>query len=135
MANWLPANENYIAERYRSERHSPLFPGVCKDLFTRMIVTVDGKVMPCCMLWDHNNAFGDLLTDSFDDIWYSRKYLDARSRFLIKDYRPHIQSICYRCNNYGTTPSLRDKLKILLAVYRKSFSLRVKKSFMKFVAK
>ena len=135
MAHWLPANENYIAERYRGERHHPLFPGICKDLFTRMIVTVDGKVMPCCMVWDHNNVFGDLLADSFDDIWYSRKYLDARARFLIEDHRPQIQSICYRCSNFGTTPSFRDKLKLLLAVYRKSLGFWVKKRLMKFVAK
>jgi MoaA/NifB/PqqE/SkfB family radical SAM enzyme len=131
MTNWLPRNEKLIAERYLRERRNPLFPGVCKDLFTRMIVTVDGKVMPCCMVWDHNNAFGDLLTDSFDEIWYSRKYLDARSRFLIEDHRPQIQSICFRCNNFGITPSFRDKLKLLLAVYRKSLSLLGKKSLMK----
>jgi len=135
MTDWLPANESYIAERYRGERHFPLFPGVCKDLFTRIIVTVDGKVMPCCMVWDHGNGFGDLLADSFDDIWYSRKYLDARSRFLIEDYRPQIQSICFSCNNFGTTPSLRYKLNLLLVVYRKSLSLRLKKCLVKFVAR
>lgn len=135
MVHWLPENENYIAERYRGVRHYPLFPGVCKDLFTRMIVTVDGNVMPCCMVWDHNNIFGDLLTDSFDDIWYSQKYRDARSRFLKEEYKPLITSICYRCNNFGTTPSLRDKLNLLLVVYRKSLSLWGKKLLMKFAVK
>ena len=134
-AQWLPTNEHYIAERYRGERHYPLFPGICKDLFTRMIVTVDGKVMPCCMVWDHDNIFGDLLKDSFDDIWYSQKYLDARSRFLIEDYRPQLQSICYRCNNFGTTSSLSDKLNLLLVVYRKRIGYLGKKLFMKYLEK
>ena len=134
-AKWLPTNEHYIAERYQGERHYPLFPGVCKDLFTRMIVLVDGKVMPCCMVWDHNNIFGDLLSDSFDEIWYSQKYLDARSLFLIEDYRPQIQSICYRCNNFGATPSLRDKLNLLLVVYRKSIGYFGKKLLMKYLGK
>lgn len=131
MSHWLPANEHYIAERYRGERHYPLFPGVCKNLFTRMIVTVDGKVMPCCMVWDHNNIFGDLLADSFDDIWYSRKYLDARSRFLTEDYRPQIKSICYQCNNFGAIPSLRDKLSLLLVIYRRSLNLWGRKLLIK----
>lgn len=127
--HWLPANKKYTAERYHSEFHYPLYPGVCKDLFSRMVVTVDGKVMPCCLLWDTSSIFGDLLTQSFDDIWYNRKYLDARSRFLKNDFNPQVQSICLRCNNFGTTPSLHDKLNLLLAVYRKNIGHWVKSFF------
>lgn len=133
MAHWLPENEHYIAERYRGDRRSPLFPGLCRDLFTRMVVTVDGDVMPCCMVWDHNNNFGNLLTDSFDDIWYSQQYRDARSHFLKEGHKPLITSICYRCGNFGASPLLRGKLNLLVTVYRKSLSLAGKKFLTKFM--
>lgn len=127
MAHWLPANASHIAERYRGEHSYPLFPGVCKDLFTRMVVTVDGTVMPCCMVWNHNNGFGNLLADAFDDIWYGRKYSAARSRFLTEDCQPQTEAICCRCNNFGALPSLRDKLNLLLVVYRRGLGLWGKK--------
>jgi MoaA/NifB/PqqE/SkfB family radical SAM enzyme len=126
MAHWLPVNKKYIADRYQGKFHYPLFSGLCKDLFIRPVVTVDGKVMPCCLTWDTSNFFGDLLTESLEDIWYNRKYLDARSRFLKIDVRPQDQSICYRCNNFGSKPTFRDKFNLLLVVYKKYIGIWLK---------
>lgn len=120
-ARWLPLADRYQADRYRGEYQYPLYPGMCTDLFTRMVVTAHGQVMPCCLTWDPANAFGNLLIESFDDIWYGRNYLAARARFLDKNYAPEIHPVCYRCKNFGGTPALRDKLSLLLDVYRKSF--------------
>jgi MoaA/NifB/PqqE/SkfB family radical SAM enzyme len=127
ISHWLPSNKKYVANRYQGEFHYPLFSGLCKDLFIRLVLTVDGKVMPCCLAWDTSNLFGDLLTESLEDIWYNRKYLDARSRFLKNDVRPQDQSICFRCNNFGSKPSLRDKFNLLLAVYKKNIGIWLKK--------
>lgn len=123
MTRWLPRNEKYIARRYLGERSLPLFPGSCRDLFTRMIVTVDGSVMPCCMVWNRDNAFGNLLTEPFDRIWYGPKYRDARMYFLQDGYPPRIPSICHRCDNFSPPISLKNKLGLALAVYRKNISL------------
>lgn len=127
MAHWLPSNKKYVANRYQGEFQYPLFSGLCKDLFIRLVVTVDGKVMPCCLTWDTSNFFGDLLNESLEDIWYSRKYLDVRSRFLKNDVKPQDQSICFRCNNFGSKSSFRDKLNLLFVVYKKNIWIWLKR--------
>jgi len=117
--HWLPKNEAYISDCYKGEYRYPLSPGICTQLFTRMVVTVDGKVLPCCEVWDDSSMFGDLLSESFEGIWYNRKYLEARSRFLKKDFQPRSHVVCLRCNNFGAQPSLKDKFNLLTHVYRK----------------
>ncbi|NTW88692.1 MAG: radical SAM protein [Desulfobulbaceae bacterium] len=117
--NWLPQNEAYISDCYKGTYRYPLSKGICPQLFTRVMVMADGKILPCCEVWDQESAFGDLLKESFDDIWYGRKYLDARSRALNKKHSSQIQSVCFRCNNFGTTPSIIDKLRLLQLVFRK----------------
>jgi len=119
-AHWLPVNDKYIYHCYQGEYGYPLFGGICLQLFTGMVVTAEGKVLPCCEAWDDSSVFGDLLTESFEEIWYNRKYLDARARFFRKDFTPQAQSVCFRCNNFGVAPSLKDKLALLATVLRKN---------------
>jgi hypothetical protein len=95
------------------------------------MVMADGKILPCCEVWDQESAFGDLLKESFDDIWYGRKYLDARSRALNEKYTPLTQFVCLRCHNYGFTPSLKDKLHLLQAIYRKSLRQWLERNVLK----
>jgi MoaA/NifB/PqqE/SkfB family radical SAM enzyme len=117
---WLPTDASYVSDYYKGEYSFPLNQGPCAQLFTRLVVTASGKILPCCEVWDDSSIFGDLLTDSFDDIWYGRKYLDARSLFLKSGIKPQFQSVCFRCQNYCTTPSLKEKIKLLIAVYRRA---------------
>lgn len=116
---WLPQNVAYISDCYRGEYRYPLSKEICPQLFLRVMVMADGKILPCCEVWDQESAFGDLLTQSFDDIWYGQKYFDARSRVLNTKSIPQIESVCFRCNNFETTPSLKKKFRLLLTVYRK----------------
>lgn len=116
---WLPKNAAYVSDCYKGEYRYPLSKGICPQLFTRVMVMADGKILPCCEVWDQESAFGDLLKESFDDIWYGQKYRDARARALNGMHTPLTQSVCFRCHNYGSTPSLHDKLHLLQAIYRK----------------
>ncbi|MFH1021399.1 MAG: radical SAM protein [Pseudomonadota bacterium] len=118
---WLPINPKYICDRYQGEHQYPLFPGMCAQLFSRPVITADGKILPCCEAWDKNSVFGDLLADSFEDIWYNEKYLNARARFLKKDFSPTAQSLCRKCGNYGTTPSLKEKIALIVTLLRKNY--------------
>jgi radical SAM protein with 4Fe4S-binding SPASM domain len=119
---WLPKNEKYISDSYKGEYRYPLSPGICTQLFTRVVVAVDGKILPCCEVWDKESAFGDLMTETFEAIWYGRKYMDARRRFLQKDYHPENLTVCSRCHNYSATHSFGDKLRLALTVFRKNIS-------------
>lgn len=116
---WLPKNDTYVSDCYKGEYRYPLSKEICPQLFTRVMVMADGKILPCCEVWDQESAFGDLLKESFDDIWYGQKYFDARSRALNTKNIPQVPSVCFRCNNFGTKPSMRDKLHLLQAIYRK----------------
>lgn len=112
-AYWLPKNRSFISDCYKGDYRYPLFKGICTQLFTRIVVTADGKVLPCCWAEDKNSVFGDILTESFEDIWYSRKYLNARLRFLKKDFVPEVQTVCSKCINFGNNASLKDKLNLV----------------------
>lgn len=116
---WLPQNGAYVSDCYKGEYRYPLSNGICPQLFTRVVVMADGKILPCCEVWDRESAFGDLMKESFDDIWYGRKYLDARSKVLNFSHTPQIQSVCFRCNNFSPKPSLNDKLHLFGLIYRK----------------
>jgi len=128
---WLPHNEAYISDCYKGVYRYPLSKGICPQLFSRVMVMADGKILPCCEVWDQESAFGDLLKESFDDIWYGRKYLDARSRALNRKQTSQIQSVCFRCNNFGTAPSLKDKLRLLMVIYGRSIRNWGKRSLVK----
>lgn len=118
-SQWLPRNEAYISDCYKGEYRYPLLKGICSQLFTRVMVLADGNILPCCEAREKESSFGDLLTQSFDEIWYGQKYLDARSRVLKVKHTPLIQSVCFRCNIFTTAPTLSDKLHLLQLVYRK----------------
>lgn len=114
---WLGTNEKYICDRYMAEHRYPLFQGVCTQLFFRPVIAADGKVLPCCESWDRNSVFGDLMEESFEAVWHNQKYQDSRSRFLIKNFVPKAQTVCCRCNNFGATFSIEEKLRLLVASY------------------
>jgi radical SAM protein with 4Fe4S-binding SPASM domain len=123
-AYWLPTDKKYICERYQGEHRYPLFPGICAQLFIRVVVTADGKIFPCCWAWDRKSVVGDLLTESFEDIWYNEKYVSSRSRFLKKDFHSKVQTVCFGCKSFSTTPTLKDKLKLLSAIFRERYGNR-----------
>ncbi|OGR00362.1 MAG: hypothetical protein A2505_08550 [Deltaproteobacteria bacterium RIFOXYD12_FULL_55_16] len=118
-AHWLGRNQKYICERYKNEIHYPVFKGICAELFTDLVVTVDGKVLPCCGTWDKNSTFGDLLTQSFHDIWFGQQYVNSRLKFFKKDFYPEVTTTCFRCLNFGTDPSWKDKLRLLGVILQK----------------
>jgi len=117
---WLPEDQTYVDDCYKGDYRYPLFRGMCHQLFTRVVLMADGAVLPCCEARNRESAFGSLLEESFEEIWYGAAYRDARMRALNIKTTPEIQSVCYKCTNFGTAPSLREKLQLLLLVYRKT---------------
>lgn len=81
-AHWLGRNQDYICRQYKEEVRYPILEGICTEIFTSLAIAVDGRVLPCCGAWDKNSVFGNLLTDSFEDIWFGDKYVSSRLRFF-----------------------------------------------------
>ncbi len=118
-SEWLPQNEAYVNDCYKGEYRYPLSSGICHQLFTRVMVMADGKILPCCEVWNEESAFGSLLDASFDEIWFGRKYYEARARALNINDSFQLKSVCIRCNNFGTKPSLKDKIRLVRKIYQK----------------
>lgn len=104
--DWLPKNKRYIAKCYLGEYSIPLYKGACPHLFNSLVVNPDGKVFPCCYLSDENNVFGDLLKESFEDIWNNDKFTYSRSLFVKRVYNgPKIETPCSKCILYRARKS------------------------------
>jgi radical SAM protein with 4Fe4S-binding SPASM domain len=119
MAHWLPANQEYLSDCYQGEYGYPLSRGICTQLFSRPVVAADGTLLPCCEVWDKRSAFGNLLSETFQDIWQNRAYRSSRAHFLQKGAPPKEQTICFKCNNFNSAPTLKGKLQLLASVWRR----------------
>jgi len=100
-ADWLPTDLDFVLDRYVGEYRTPLHAGPCTQLTTTLVVGPDGKVFPCCWVTDPANAFGDLLTESIEEIWANSTYRYSRSLFARTRYRgPRTPTVCLKCMNF-----------------------------------
>ena len=84
IGKWLPLNGKF--RRYKIENgeyviKSPL-PNSCARLWFNPVITWDGKVLPCCFDKDAEFVMGDLLQDSFREIWDGPKFRIFRKSIL-----------------------------------------------------
>jgi len=99
---WLPKDKKYIYDYYLGKYELPLHDDSCPHLFQQVCVTPNGKIFPCCWVMDEKNYYGDLIKQSFHEIWDNEKYSSSRRlfKFSLKKRSMLEQSICHRCRNY-----------------------------------
>lgn len=97
---WLPQAIKYVDKNYRRDNSGSYRRGVCFDLFRTVVINPDGTVQPCCGITNSDNDFGDLTKQSFEEIWYGKKYRSARALFLKRNETDLIETICHNCNLY-----------------------------------
>ncbi len=98
---WLPGNRKYNLRRYCNNYIKPLFNTPCPCLFESVVINPDGKVFPCLFVADKNHTFGNLLKESFSDIWNNDQYKFSRSLFTGEKYSgPITKTVCLDCDNY-----------------------------------
>ncbi len=66
----------------------------CHRIWSSLVITWDGKVVPCCYDKDADHQTGNLLQDSLDDIWKNKVYSSFRNQVLRS--RSDIE-ICRNC--------------------------------------
>ena len=66
----------------------------CKEPWEKMFVQYDGSVRPCCVIGE---SYGDLSTQSFQEVWQGPKYQLLRESLLSDE--PY--AVCVRCPFYG----------------------------------
>ena len=93
----MPSNERY--SRYKKGKdgkyHFKRTPSrSCHRLWTGCVITVKGEVLPCCYDKASQFSFGNIFTDSIEDIYHSEKANRFRRTILQKRSRPFICSNC-----------------------------------------
>lgn len=68
----------------------------CAYLYGTMHVDYDGSVLPCCV---GRSVFGNLLENSFEEIWNNEKFVAARRFFAsgCRERTPGVDVPCYTC--------------------------------------
>ncbi len=66
----------------------------CWKMWHSCVITWDGKVVPCCFDKDAQFEMGDLTKNTFEEIWFGKKYKDFRASLL--QSRSEIE-ICKNC--------------------------------------
>ena len=105
---WLPKNKKYVGKVYLNQKPGSYRQGICYDLFNTVVINPDGTVQPCCAITKHDNCFGDLKKQSFEEIWYGEKYRSARALFLKKNIDTSTRTICHRCRLFCVDPELNS---------------------------
>ena len=90
----LPENQNLW--RYRVKDGQLItkrqWEGCLRTWFSTVILC-DGSVVPCCFDKDGDYVMGNLLTQSFSDIWRGDRYMDFRKKTMRRRAFP----ICHNC--------------------------------------
>jgi len=91
---WMPDNPEYtVISTKRRKRVGCILP------WTETVINWDGSVLPCCAVYSEKYAFGNILENSFAQIWNNEMYIAARKEILgIKNDK---ETICHICKSSG----------------------------------
>ena len=97
MDDWLPRQQEN--SHYDLKTHEPKTnPYFCYMLWQVPSINFDGKVFPCCILFDDKDAVGNLLEQDFDEIWNGEK-MKAMRHYIATG-----EGDCQACRNCGFNP-------------------------------
>ncbi|OHB82909.1 MAG: hypothetical protein A3J73_06000 [Planctomycetes bacterium RIFCSPHIGHO2_02_FULL_38_41] len=63
------------------------------------MINWDGNILPCCAVYSEKHAFGNILENSFAEIWNNEMYVSARKEILGRKNTKH--TICHTCKRSG----------------------------------
>lgn len=71
----------------------------CAFLWRTLVVTWNGKIVPCCQDWDDNIVLGDISNSLVKDIWNGHEMVKMRRDHLKGDRRDY--EICQGCDAFN----------------------------------
>lgn len=93
--------------------------GTCKYPWDSVVITWDGKVVPCCRDYEGSIVLGDITTQSFQEIWKGKPYNNFRKAHLNLKFDNY--SACKNCGSFISEP--QEVLYPLSAIKRNIFSI------------
>ena len=74
---WIPDNPAYtVISTKRKKRIGCMLP------WTETMINWDGSVLPCCAVYSEKYAFGNILKNSFAEIWNNEMYVAPGKKYL-----------------------------------------------------
>ena len=94
----MPENQKY--SRYIKRKDGKYYlknklKNHCWRMWSSAVITVNGELVPCCFDKDATHKIGDLKSQSFNTVWFSKPYNRFRNKILIE--REEID-ICKNCS-------------------------------------
>jgi len=78
VERWLPEDESLSCYDYKRRTKKVLLKN-CSLSWNAVSIGWDGSVTPCCHLYHESSDFGNLMQDSFRNIWNNELYRKSRS--------------------------------------------------------
>lgn len=97
LDQWASDDKRYIKNSTSLKKFS------CDWLWTTIGIEHDGRVVPCCLLYD-SIGYGNILANTVSEIWNNEAYLSSRSLFTGKP-GPFVHTICKSCTWYAKNPN------------------------------
>ena len=82
------SNGRYITRKRR------FFPDDCLRLWYSTVINCDGRISPCCFDKDGDYELGNLISESFSEIWKGEKYQGFRQHLLKDRYNLEMCQDC-----------------------------------------
>ena len=73
---------------------SPYLHHWCRQPFDTLIVNWNGKVLPCCAVYDEKLALGNLLEEDLEDLWNSDQFRGCRQFLYNYGPKQNTNSVC-----------------------------------------
>ena len=97
-AAWMPLNRKYWRFNTQKLVNQPyLLDQHCFYLYRSITVNPDGKVSPCCAVYDEKFDFGDLLEDGLEGLWNNERFRSARASFADRSETGLTPTVCMTC--------------------------------------
>jgi radical SAM protein with 4Fe4S-binding SPASM domain len=97
-AEWMSDLPDYRAyDPKKIHDRGYLFDERCFYLYRGMTVNPGGEVSPCCVVYHAQHDFGNLLTNSVDDIWNNATYRASRALFSRQPSAERGSTVCEAC--------------------------------------
>jgi radical SAM protein with 4Fe4S-binding SPASM domain len=106
FGTWGSQTEDFTALASSFERSKFASPRLhpCKHLWESVVITWDGRVVPCCYDYDAKMVMGDLKSSTLAEIWNSPAYVELRRAELAGRNDSPLCSNCTEAPGHARDP-------------------------------
>lgn len=101
---WMPRNSKFWhLNPLKLLKQDYIINQKCFYLYRSITVNPEGSVSPCCVLYNSDYDFGNLLSNNLDEIWNNNLYQSSRALFSEDNSSYNSYTICKECQLFKKT--------------------------------